>query len=834
MGRSWHAEAPPHRSRTAATIISSPEPARLDTAAPRPNAPAPSHPDPAGSRAAAESRGLYPVRRHLALFAIALALPILVFVAALSMRFAAAERDRLEGAALDTARAVALAVDRDLNGMAATLNLLALSPQLRAGELESFHRQAIELRERLGMSTVLRDAAGRQILNAWQREGTPPPSRSPLPRPQPNADRVVVTGLFQGVAMPLPMFALEMPVPMPVTGIDGPVFLSLSAPAARIRQVLEDRQAPEGWTIAVVDDAGHILARNQRHEDFVGHAATADLQASTTGWEGSWRGTTAEGTAVLGTFARSAISGWRIAVGVPDAVLTAPLRRSLLLLGGVGATLAAVSLLLALMVAQRISQPMRQLAAQAVAMGRGEDVAQVPTHVAEVAGIGAALAEAARTIQGREEELRRLNDVLESRVGDRTRDLAESNARLIAAATGRARAEAQLRQSQKMEAVGRLTGGVAHDFNNLLTVVLGNLALARRRVADLPDVAANGPVQDRLRRSIDNAAEGANRAAALTQRLLAFSRQQPLAPEVVDVNRLVAGMSDLLRRTLGEDVEIETVLAGGLWRAHADPNQLESSLLNLAVNARDAMPAGGKLTIETANGHLDEAYVAGREDLAAGQYVTICVTDTGTGMSPEVISRAFEPFFTTKPVGQGTGLGLSQVYGFAKQSGGHAAIYSEAGQGSTVKLYLPRLRDADAAPPQPAEAPRQAPEPTHPGALVLVVEDEAMVRDFAVTALEEAGYRVLAAGDGAAALALLEANPDVTLLFTDVVLAGPMNGREVAAAALARQPLLPVLFTTGYTRNAIIHQGRLDEGVNFLGKPYTAVALLERVGRLLG
>jgi signal transduction histidine kinase len=814
----------------------------LHTAAPRPSAPGPEGRDPAPSPAAGTAARLHPIRRHLALFAATLALPILVFVATLSTRFAGLERDRLVDEALDTARAVALGVDRDLNGMAATLNVLSLSPQLRVGDLAGFHRQAIELRDRLGMAAVLRDAAGRQILNAWLPEGGVPPSASPLPRPQPDAGRIVVTDLFNGVAVRAPMFAVEMPVELPAAvaaqlagpGGSVPLFISLSAPATRIRQVLEDRQAPDDWIIGVVDGAGRILARNVRHDDLVGQPATADLQAATRGLEGSWRGTTADGTAVLGTYARAALSGWRIAVGVPEAVLTLPLRRTLLLLGGVGAALAGLSLLLALLVAHRIAHPMRQLATQAAALGRGETVEPVPTRVQEVAAISAALAEAARIIGGREEELRRLNERLETSVGERTRDLAESNARLIAAATGRERAEAQLRQSQKMEAVGRLTGGVAHDFNNLLTVVLGNLALARRRIADLPADPASEPVRERLRRGLDNATEGANRAAALTQRLLAFSRQQPLAPEVVDANRLVAGMSDLLRRTLGEDIEIETVLAGGLWRTHADPNQLEASLLNLAVNARDAMQGGGKLTIETANAHLDEAYVEGREDLAAGQYIAICVTDTGTGMSPEVIARAFEPFFTTKPVGQGTGLGLSQVYGFARQSGGHAAIYSEAGQGSTVKLYLPRQRDAEAPRPAPAESQPAPSLLAHPGATVLVVEDEEMVRDFAVAALEEAGCRVLAATDGPAALALLEANPEVALLFTDVVLVGPMNGREVAAAALARRPLLPVLFTTGYTRNAIIHQGRLDEGVNFLGKPYTAVALVERVGRLLG
>jgi len=803
----------------------------LDEAAPRPPAPHQDSRTPAGQPAGpAASR---PVRRHLALFAAALALPILIFVATLSHRFAEAQRSRLEDEALNTARAVALAVDRELTGLAATLNLLALSPQLRNGALEDFHQQAVELRLRLGMSTVLRDASGRQRLDAGLAQGEAVPTTSPLPPPLPGG-RLTVSNLFHGYSQRVPMFAVEVPLAVPLAGEAETAFLSLSTPAQRIRQVLEDRQAPEGWTLAVVDGHGRILARNRQHDEFVGREATADLRRHATGWEGSWHGFTADGMPVLGAYAKIALADWRVAVGVPLATLNAPLRRTLLLLGAVGVALAALSVMLALILGHRIADPLRRLAEQAAALGRGQPVQPVPTRIKEVAETAAALAEASRIILAREEELRRLNDALETRVGERTRDLAEANARLIAAATGRERAEAQLRQSQKMEAVGRLTGGVAHDFNNLLTVVLGNLALARRRLAELEE---RSPTTDRIGRGIDNAVEGANRAATLTQRLLAFSRQQPLAPEAVDANRLVAGMSDLLRRTLGEDVEIETVLAGGLWRAHADPNQLESSLLNLAVNARDAMPDGGKLTIETANAHLDEAYAAGREDVEAGQYVLICVSDTGSGMAAEVVTRAFEPFFTTKPTGKGTGLGLSQVYGFARQSGGHAAIYSEAGQGSTVKLYLPRLRDSDIpAPPAGRAQPAAAGTTTRPdpGAVVLVVEDEEMVRDFAVTALQEAGCRTIAAADGPSALALLDAHPEVTLLFTDVVLAGPMNGRELAAAALARRPRLPVLFTTGYTRNAIIHHGRLDEGVNFLGKPYTAAALLERIGRLLG
>ena len=399
---------------------------------------------------------------------------------------------------------------------------------------------------------------------------------------------------------------------------------------------------------------------------------------------------------------------------------------------------------------------------------------------------------------------------------------------LTAEAAERRRAEEQLRQAQKMEAVGRLTGGVAHDFNNLLTVVIGNLEMAQRRAAD---------IDPRLIRGIDNAMEGARRAATLTHRLLAFSRQSPLSPETVDANRLVAGMSDLFRRTLGEQVAVETVLAGGLWLTQADANQMESAILNLAVNARDAMPEGGKLTIETGNAYLDEAYAAHHEELRAGQYVMVAVCDTGTGMAPEVTSRVFEPFFTTKPPGKGSGLGLAQVYGFMRQSGGHVAVYSEVGQGTAIKLYFPRLaRAAGEVPGDPRltmETPSLIPgvleRAPQPGLTVLAVEDDPMVRAFTVAALEEAGYRVLQAAEGPQALRLIETEPEIALLFTDVVLTGPLDGRRVADEALRLRPRIKVLFTTGYTRNAIIHHGRLDEGVDLLVKPFTAASLGRKV-----
>ncbi len=386
----------------------------------------------------------------------------------------------------------------------------------------------------------------------------------------------------------------------------------------------------------------------------------------------------------------------------------------------------------------------------------------------------------------------------------------------------RERLENQLRQVQKMEAIGQLTGGIAQDFNNMLAVILANLNLLKRQIA-------RGEAD--IQRFIDGAAEGADRAAHLTQRLLAFARQQPLAPQPIDANKFVSGMSEILRRTLGQEVKIETILAGGLWRTHVDGNELESLLLNLAVNARDAMPNGGKLTIETANVNLDETYVRDHVGLAAGQYVLIAVSDTGSGMSPEVIAKAFDPFFTTKATGKGTGLGLSQAYGFIKQSGGRIEIYSEKGQGTTVKIYLPRFHGENVSvATQPGLKAQTA--LGRPEELILVVEDEERMRLVVEEAFRELGYKVVVAEDGKKALALLDANPGVSLLFTDVVMP-EMSGRELAKEALSRRPDLKVVYTTGFSRNAVIHNGILDPDVNFLAKPFTVENLARKVRSVL-
>ena len=365
--------------------------------------------------------------------------------------------------------------------------------------------------------------------------------------------------------------------------------------------------------------------------------------------------------------------------------------------------------------------------------------------------------------------------------------------------------EDQLRQAQRLEAVGQLTGGIAHDFNNLLTIILGNAEL-------LADSLSS---DQQLRLLAEMTQTAAERGAELTSRLLAFSRRQALDPKATNVGVLLQGMDPLLRRSLGEQVELEVIHGGGLWPAMVDGPQLESALLNLSINARDAMPDGGRLTIETRNTHLDSSYAADHAEVQPGQYVMIAVSDTGTGMDGDTVARAFEPFFTTKPVGKGSGLGLSMVFGFIKQSQGHVKIYSEPGQGTTVRLYLPRAASADTGTEAEESGARQDGQEK-----ILLVEDDDLVRNHVAGQLRDLGYRVVAVSNGADAIEALRQTSDFDLLFTDVVMPGGMNGRELAEMARVLRPALPVLFTSGYTENAIVHHGRLDPGVHLLAKPY--------------
>ena len=419
------------------------------------------------------------------------------------------------------------------------------------------------------------------------------------------------------------------------------------------------------------------------------------------------------------------------------------------------------------------------------------------------------VAERTRIAVGRrraEIALRMLNETLEARVEERTRQLVHT--------------EDALRQSQKMEAVGQLTGGLAHDFNNLLTGISGSLEMIQMRIAQGKYDAVH---------NYSAAARGAaKRAAALTHRLLAFSRRQTLDPKPTDINRLAAGMEELVRRTVGPSVHLEVVQAGSLWTCRVDPHQLENALLNLCINARDAMPNGGRLTIETANKWFDERSAA-EQDLEPGQYVSLCVTDTGTGMPPTVIAKAFDPFFTTKPLGEGTGLGLSMIYGFARQSGGQVRIYSEVGQGTTLCIYLPRHDGKSVESGLDALADTAPGAPAGDGEVVLVIDDEPTIRMLVSEILADGGYCALEAADGPAGLKILQSHTRIDLLITDVGLPGGLNGRQVADAARVARPDLKIIFITGYAENAVVGNGQLDRNMSIITKPFQMDVLARKI-----
>lgn len=445
------------------------------------------------------------------------------------------------------------------------------------------------------------------------------------------------------------------------------------------------------------------------------------------------------------------------------------------------------------------------------ASGEIEEWVGVHTDITEQRAAEASLQEHASSLERQirhrlraEEQLKQLNESLEARV---EAEIAE-----------RRQTERALQQAQKMESIGQLTGGVAHDFNNLLQVVAGNLQLLAK------DIAGN----ENAERRVTNALAGVSRGAKLASQLLAFGRRQALEPRVINIGRFIAGMDDLLRRSLGEAVEVEVIASGGLWNTYADPTQVENALLNLAINARDAMEGSGKLTIEVGNAFLDQDYARTHAEVAAGQYVLLAVTDTGFGMAPDILEKVFEPFFSTKPEGKGTGLGLSMVYGFVKQSGGHVKIYSEVGQGTTVKVYLPRsVADED------REVIVQGGPVVGGTETVLVVEDDEEVRNTVIETLTDLGYRVLSAKDAQAGLNVVESGIPIDVIFTDVVMPGPLKSREMARRAKERLPNLAVLFTSGYTENSIVHGGILDVGVELLSKPYTREALARRIRHVI-
>jgi len=751
--------------------------------------------------------------RSILLSIIALAaIPPLVFSGILLQRYATSERTRAELQLEESARGVARAIETEISAIEAVLSTLATSPWLAEDDLPGFERQLRAVAAKTGRRFQLADQDGTPIIRTFEQQGAIPrltlsasPERS-----------AIVTDVLQGPAG-RPAAAVIVPVQR-----DDRVGWSLQGALQyeEFRRILAVPGVPDDWIVSIVDRNGTHFIRSHNNDRFAGKPMVPELVAHLKQKKrGTLETTTLEGVPVTSAIAYAPRSGWAVAIGMPEAVLGAPLRERLINLLALGLPITALALGAGLLLASYLNRLIGVLRDMAHQVGAAKPVAFRPTLLRDANDLGYTLEQTSAELDRRSRDLAMLNATLEDQVVARTTQLSEANALLREEIARREQSEAQLRQSQKMEAVGQLTGGIAHDFNNMLAVVLSSLHLLRRRLR-------KGDTN--LEEYIDSAASGAERAANLVRRLLTFSRQHPMSPETVDVNKLIAGIEDVLRRTILETIQIEMVRAGGLWRTLVDVNGLESVIVNLAVNARDAMPDGGKLTIETANAYLDEAYAAAHEDVEAGQYVMIALTDTGSGMARDVCSRAFEPFFTTKPAGSGTGLGLSQVYGFIKQSGGHVKIYSEVGVGTSVKLYLPRIAQAAEAEPEVHAAARRTIRARGSRQLVLVVEDDPDVRKLTVDMLRELNYETLAAGDSAAALELLDSHSDIALLFTDVVMP-VMNGRKLADEAMGRRPDLKVLFTTGYTRNAIVHNGVLDEGVHLIVKPFTLEGLAAKL-----
>lgn len=759
-------------------------------------------------------RFAYPVRFVLMAIVVLAALPPLIFAVVVLLHYSESQRARAENGLVVSAKGLARAIDAEFATALATLKVLKNAASLERDDLAAFERRLQLTTRDTGKGFALIDAAGRQVVS------TMPPPRQGL---RATAEWLPAS-LFQGNALYISNVIVDQGSGEPFALVGVPVFedgelewlLASFLYSSDFSGVIAEPGVPDDWIVSIVDRDGRHIMRSHLNEKYAGRplvpALIEHIAAKRTG---TARTISHEGIPLMSTVAYAPLSGWATAVGLPVEALEQPLQRSLtsLLLTGIAA--AALALVLGFFVARILDRGFTVLGQSARTLDRGELVEPRHSAIREVNDAIGAMAHVSRNLMDRGKALNDLANSLEAQVADRT-------AELVSEMQKREQSEAQLRQFQRMEAVGNLTGGIAHDFSNMLAVVTSGLTLIQRHLA-------RGDTD--VGKFIDGAMQGAEGAASLTRRLLAFSRQQPLSPEVVDCNRLISDMSDLLMRTMPENIEIDVVLGERLWRSYIDVPGLENAILNLVVNARDAMPDGGKVTIETSNAHLDDTYAAENAEVTPGDYVMVEVTDAGTGIDKAVLDKVFEPFFTTKEPGRGTGLGLSQVHGFIKQSGGHIRIYSELGRGTAVKLYLPRHSEERSRPGTRSRRVEALPLACG-GETILVVEDELAVRHGTVSMLEELGYVVLEAEDGTSALRALDEHSEVALLITDVVMPG-MNGRQLADEAIQRRPGLRVLFASGYARNAIVHHGTLEPGVHLIAKPFTLETLAQKVSELL-
>jgi signal transduction histidine kinase/CheY-like chemotaxis protein len=731
---------------------------------------------------------------QLVLLVLVTALPLLGLALFMSSQVVDLGRENIRASLLNSARTLAALADNEIDTHSAIATTLAQSNALRRGELGAFWRQSKKALEAVpGAWLELKNASNQPILNTLSEPM--PLSVGPRDFAEPSQlspGEVQVSDII--VDPTTKRRAAILIVPLLREG--SPVYtITIGLSPDRFLRLIENKFGG-GELVGILDKQRNFVARIPDNAERVGTPASDGWrEAIARAPEGLTENRTLEGDWAVTAYAPSAI-GWTAGISYKLNALNAPIQQLLWTLGALGVVLTLASLVLAFVLGRRFASSMRTLTSLAGSVG--DEVLEPPKLAfREATEIGRGLSEVSRKLKTQTAALSNFNAELEGRVAQRTSELMSEVER-------REESEERLRQIQRMESLGQLTGGIAHDFNNMLAIVLGCLDILQRRLE-------RGDLN--VYSFIDGARQGAERAATLTKRLLAFSRRQALSPQPVDPNKLIIDMSDLLRRTIPESIKMETVLAGGLWRVNADAGEIENALINLANNARD------------------DEYASTQPGLSPGQYVMIAVTDNGPGMPPDVVAKAFDPFFTTKAPGRGTGLGLSQVYGFIKQSGGHVKIYSEVGHGVTVKLYLPRFFGAG----EPATADRQGTRAlvtSQANECVLVVEDDPAVLKLTTGMLIELGYRPLAAASGAQALELLDANDDVRLLLTDIVMPD-MNGRKLAQAALQRHPGLVVLYTTGYTRNAIVHNGIVDPDVELIMKPFSLEALAQKVSRVL-
>lgn len=727
-----------------------------------------------------------PIGRYVALLCLGTVVPTILCSALLLQQLVADQGVQAASRAQGSADRLTTLLDGKLLNLTAVVQALATSPLLDDGNVAAFRAQALRAAEGQDYGLVLQSAQGERLVDTSlpavrgaTSSGGPPALQTVL-----ESGRAKVSSVYRDDTTGRPLIAVSVPVVK-----DGAVNYVLSATQSpsKLLASISPPNVNRTWRIELVDRKG---------------ASAASIGPSI----------------ALGgpqAVARSKVSDWRLAVRGPRvgafSVATGRARDRIVAFGVVTTLfgLAAAGLL-----GRSMSRSLKRVRNSAHALaGDGRETAP-GSSIREIRDVEEALEKVALLLREQTTQkdqhaaaLADLNANLETRVSDETRELAHANARLESEAGERAAVEAQLRQMQKLEAVGQLTGGIAHDFNNMLSVVIGSIELAQRQ---------KGPGQGHLDRLLSDALSGAQSAAALTRQLLAFGRQQSLSPRKIDLNEVVFGMRDMLQRTLGEKVVVDLRLSGDLWPSFLDRPQTESSLVNLAINARDAMPSGGTLTVETTNVSIDEATSSALERVAPGDYTVVTISDTGTGIPPELLSRVIDPFFTTKEIGKGTGLGLSQVHGFLRQSNGYLRIYSEQGSGTTVRLYVPRH---DSQRDERSIGVDDQIDTSEKEKIVFVVEDNDVVREASVRGIRELGYEVIHASSGEEALKRLAVVAKVDLLFTDVIMPG-MNGRELAEAASRAKPGIKVVYATGYSKNVALN-GLVDKGRPVIEKPFT-------------